>query len=259
MIFMKKQFYKYWGKWLDILLQLFSQTIFPRRCPVCDSVISFRGSLICQDCFHKLSFTKSPTCFKCGKEVISQRIEYCRDCTRRKRTFEKGMALLNYNEAAKKSMAGIKYHNKKEYLDFYAMAIAVKFEKQMIRIKPDVFVPVPVHPSRKRERGFNQAEVLAEKISKELEQRTGVKIPVNRHILKRNKRTQPQKDLNPEDRLKNLQKAFCVKKLPEEVKTIILVDDIYTTGSTGEACTRALKTAGAKEVYIICICIGYGK
>ena len=70
-------------------------------------------------------------------------------------------------------MAGIKYHNKKEYLDFYAMAIAVKFEKQMIRIKPDVFVPVPVHPSKKRERGFNQAEVLAEKVSKELEQRTG--------------------------------------------------------------------------------------
>ena len=83
-------------------------------------------------------------------------------------------------------------------------------------------------------------------------------IPMEAGILRRDKKTLPQKDLGPEERLKNLRKAFAASPLPAGMERVILVDDIYTTGSTAEACARALKAAGAKKVYVLALCIGHG-
>ena len=226
--------------------------LFPRRCPVCDGIVLPKGRLVCPDCVKNLSFIKNPVCKKCGKEVLSADIEYCFDCTRHKRSFENGWALLSYDETARKSMAKIKYQNKREYLDFYGKALCARYGKLILRARPYALVPVPVHPSRKRERGFNQAEILAGKVGEELD------IPVCPELLVRNKKTMPQKGLDPAGRLKNLQEAFYGEMLPEQIRRVVLVDDIYTTGSTVEACTRALKKAGAQAVYCLVICIGHG-
>lgn len=227
--------------------------LFPRRCPVCNGIVVPKGQLVCPSCFKKLSFVKSPVCKKCGKEVINNTTEYCFDCTRHKRSFEYGIALVNYNDASKNSMAGIKYRNKREYLDFYTEA-ALHFCKIKLRnMNADALIPVPVHPSRMRQRGFNQAEVLARGLAGELG------LPVCADILRRNKKTEPQKVLTPAERLKNLEKAFIVSSVPEGVDSVILVDDIYTTGSTIEACARALKRAGIKNVYFFAVCIGQGQ
>lgn len=231
----------------------FIDLLFPRRCPVCDGIVMPKGRLICPECVKKLSFVKDPVCKRCGKEVISADIEYCFDCVRHKRTFEYGRALVNYDENARSSMAKIKYKNKREYLDFYGEAICTRYEKQILRMEADVLVPVPVHPSRRRERGFNQAELLARRIGARLE------IPVCPQMLVRNKKTVPQKGLDPAGRLKNLEEAFLAGEPLNGVEGAILVDDIYTTGSTIEACTRALKKAGVKNVYFLTICIGRGQ
>jgi ComF family protein len=231
----------------------FIDLLFPRRCPVCDGIVMPKGRLICPECVKKLSFVKNPVCKKCGKEVISTDIEYCLDCVRHKRTFEHGRALINYDENAGSSMAKIKYKNKREYLDFYGEAICARYGKLIRRMESDVLVPVPVHPSRRKERGFNQAELLARRIGEHLG------IAVCSTMLVRNKKTMPQKGLDPAGRLKNLEEAFSAGEMIKEVESVILVDDIYTTGSTIEACTRALKKAGIKRVYFLAICIGRGQ
>ena len=253
------------------------QLLFPRRCPVCGQIVLPEGALICAGCVRKLHFIRQPSCKKCGAELISDREEYCPECKRHQRSFESGVALIRYNEAAQKSMAAVKYKNRREYLDFYAEAIVWRYGYFFARHKDAVLVPVPVHPARLRSRGFNQAGELAVRLGR----LSG--LPVNETMLVRTRKTAPQKELGPEERLRNLRKAFAVREgrssgllqklvirssavrqlsawhsctaLPA---TVILVDDIYTTGSTIEACTRVLKEAGVRQVYFVSICIGGG-
>lgn len=149
--------------------------------------------------------------------------------------------------------------------------MARRFEKNVRCWQAEVLIPVPIHPSRRRQRGFNQAEELAGRLSRSWD------IPMDAHLLIRSKKTLPQRNLNPSERLKNLQEAFQIssayqnrrsrqkkfllnslEKSPVKPfpRTVILVDDIYTTGSTIEACSRVLKAAGAEKVYFVVICIG---
>ena len=222
--------------------------LFPRRCPVCGQIVLPEGALICPGCMAKLHFIRQPSCKKCGTELIADRAEYCPDCLRRQRSFEYGIALIRYDAVAQKSMAAVKYKNRREYLDFYAEAIARRYGYFFERHKEAVLVPVPVHPARLHSRGFNQAGELAVRLGR----LTG--LSVNEALLVRTRKTAPQKDLGPDERLRNLRHAFAVTA--EAPPTVILTDDIYTTGSTMEACTRVLKAAGACQVYFVSICIG---
>ena len=225
--------------------------LFPRRCPVCGGVAMPKGRLICPACLKQLSFVSSPACMKCGKEIGSREQEYCADCIRRKKSFTRGFALLNYDSRSAVSMAAVKYHNKREYLDFYARAAALRFEKQFRQAGIQVIVPVPVHASRLKTRGFNQAAVLAEKLSAELG------IPWE-ELLIRVKKTDPQKSLGSAERLKNLRGAFEAEQEAGKWERVLLVDDIYTTGSTAEICSRALLKTGVKQVFVFAVCIGHG-
>lgn len=226
--------------------------LYPRCCPVCGEIVVPNGELICPACISRLSFVKEPVCKKCGKELTSEVAEYCFDCSKHRHSFEYGRALLNYNEAAQKSMVKIKYKNKREYLDYYVAEVCARYEKHLYRMNADALIPIPVHPTRMRQRGFNQAELLACGIGKKLN------IPVCTDALMRNKKTLPQKTLSPSERLKNLEEAFIAGEMVRDLRSIILVDDIYTTGSTIEACTRALLKAGVQSVYFVALCIGSG-
>lgn len=246
--------------------------LFPRRCPVCGEIVKPAGSLICPACVRELSFVKSPVCKKCGKEIVDATMEFCEDCMVHRHAFEYGIALLNYDETARRIMAQIKYNNKREYLDFFGAAMAKRYGNIIRRMEVDAIVPVPVHQSRLRKRGFNQAELLANVLGERLG------IPVRPELLVRTKRTLPQKELSASERLKNLSGAFSAgealtgkhvsKRIkaawePEEsnlgktlkVRRVLLVDDIYTTGSTIEACSRVLRAAGVECVYAAVICI----
>lgn len=226
--------------------------LYPRRCPVCHGIVMPKGLLICPDCRKKLSYVKQPACKKCGKELREESLEYCLDCMRKRPQYEWGVALLNYDKAARDSISAFKYKNRREYADFYAEEILKKYGRRLHSAHADALVPVPVHPARRRQRGYNQAEELAKRLAAPLG------LPVRTDLLIRTRKTLPQKQLNDKERLHNLSQAFCAVKSGKPVKTVILVDDIYTTGSTIEACTAALKGIGIEKVYFISIAVGKG-
>ncbi|MCI8428961.1 MAG: ComF family protein [Lachnospiraceae bacterium] len=226
--------------------------LFPRRCPVCQEVVEEKGERICGICRTRLPYIRGPVCLKCGKPLLSEEREYCKDCGRKRRWTDCGRASFLYDEVMRRSIAGYKYGGRREYAAFYAGEILKRCAGEMKGWKGEVFVPIPLHASRKRKRGFNQAELL----SKELSKRSG--IPTDAGLLKRVKKTHVQKELNDQERLTNLKDAFSVRKGKVPCQNIILVDDIYTTGSTMDAAAKILKKHGAKKVYFICICVGEG-
>ena len=124
-----------------------------------------------------------------------------------------------------------------------------KFKRKPLRWKPDLVVPVPLHPRKKRMRGFNQAAYLAERLSV----LTG--IPWNEHLVKKIRSTRSQKKLNAIQRRQNLKNAYQVtEKIPGF--SVLVVDDVYTTGSTADAMAMCLLEAGAEKVYFLTICAG---
>jgi ComF family protein len=231
--------------------------IYPARCPICGEIVIPRGRLICKDCEDKPSLVTEPRCKKCSKPIELYEKEYCSDCERRSFHYDYGFALWVYDDVMKQSIANYKYHNKKEYSAYYISEVLKNYGDRIQKLLPDVIIPVPVHISKYIERGYNQADILARGIGK------GLQIPVLSDLLLRTKKTLPQKKLDDKERLRNLMEAFQLNdKLaatyPKKLSRILLVDDIYTTGSTIEACTNVLKSYGIKEVYFLVLCIGKG-
>ena len=144
-------------------------------------------------------------------------------------------------------MAMLKYHGRAEYAEFYGRMLAETFGEDWKRLGIKVLAPVPVHGKRLRERGYNQAELLADAIS----DISG--IPVDTELIIRSSSTVAQKKLSREERSLNLRSAFQPgKNVPPD--TVLVVDDIYTTGATADACAGVLLAAGAKRVYITTVC-----
>ena len=212
-----------------------------------------KGELICPDCRERLQYVEEPACMRCGKPIASEQEEYCTDCRRRTFHYERGFAVFIYDDVMQRAVAEYKYCNKKEFAEFFATEMAMVFRSRLKNLGAEGLVPVPIHAARKRYRGYNQTEVLCRKLS----QRIGVPVL---DMLARNRNTAPQKELDASDRLRNLERAIVLnaealqgRKLP---KTVLLVDDIYTTGSTAEACARILLRSGVDKVYIFSLCIG---
>lgn len=239
------------------MLKTIINIIYPKRCPICGDIAIPRGDLACFSCRHKLLPIEEPRCKKCSKPIAFEEKEFCLDCERKHHHYIKGYALWVYDSVMKKSIADFKFHGRREYSEFYVEEIIKRYSKDIQRIAPDVLVPIPIHKSKQLQRGYNQADILAKGIGKELN------IPVLSQLLLRDKKTLPQKQLDDKERLKNLEKAFAYSKEESDrygqtVRKVMLVDDIYTTGSTIEACTNILLQNGVEEVYFISICIGKG-
>lgn len=232
----------------DILINL----LFPLRCPVCDGIVPIGEGRICRGCRPKIRYITEPSCRKCGRQLNDDSKVFCTECEKAKHIFDQGIALYDY-QSIKKSMYRFKYKGRREYAKFYAEDIYCHFKDDIIKMKADIIVPVPLHKSRKRSRGYNQAEL----ISAHLSRLSG--IPMHRDIVRRIKKTVPQKKLDARQRENNLKKAFNIK--PNVVilnKSVIIVDDIFTTGSTIDAVAYEFKRCGAKAVYFITLCIGEG-
>lgn len=231
--------------------------IYPVRCPLCGEIVLPKGKKICPSCREKLPYIQEPKCMKCGKPLEQEEKEFCNDCDRKTYHFDKGYAVWTYNDIMKQSVANFKYHSKKEYADFYIEEIIKNYSDKINRMKLDAIVPIPIHRSKHLERGYNQADILAKGIGK----RAG--ITVISDLLLRNKKTMPQKELSDIERLRNLTGAFgwnevAARGYAHPLERVLLVDDIYTTGSTIEASTNILKAHGVLEVYFIVLCIGKG-
>lgn len=234
------------------LIETAIDILYPRRCPVCHNVIAPNQNLICDSCRRKLGFVKEPVCKKCGKPISDGEAEYCFDCSRHKLYFNEGRAVFIYDSNMKQSIYQFKYNNKREYGKFYASEIIKSLQTDISRWKPDALVPIPIHKSKMKTRGFNQAYVLAKELGNYLQ------IPVRNDILIRNKKTSAQKQLTLDERQINLKNAFKIVQNDVKLNTIILIDDIYTTGSTINEAAKICKEAGIINIYFICIAIGRG-
>ncbi|MCM1121419.1 MAG: double zinc ribbon domain-containing protein [Eubacterium sp.] len=225
--------------------------LYPRRCPVCDKAVKPFGSLICESCKEEFKYIKAPYCMKCGKELEEEESEYCGDCLRHRHLFDSGRAVFTYKTMAD-SIYRFKYKGRQEYAAYYAECMARQLGNWMIRCQPDAFVPVPIHSSKKYVRGYNQAEVLARELGRLMD------IPVETKLLKRIHKTAPMKDLSVSERQNNLKRAFKICCNDVKLSTIIIIDDIYTTGSTIDAMCYELRKAGVQRIYFAALAIGKG-
>lgn len=225
--------------------------LYPARCPLCDKAVTPAGENICHECHRKLQLVKEPCCYKCGKSLREQEREICRDCSTKAHKYVRGAALFEY-DCIHESVYRFKYEGRREYAEFYAEEMA-RYLGDLIRSwKPDAFVPVPIHAKRKKKRGYNQAELLAQALGSRMQ------IPVKDKIVARVRNTLPQKGLTPDERQNNLKKAFKIQENDVKLKTIIIVDDIYTTGSTINALCKAFENTGVERIYFVALAIGKG-
>ena len=225
--------------------------IFPPRCPMCDEVLGLEEDKICNACLGLLPFIKEPTCMKCGKQLDDKEEEYCQDCSRRVKHFVRGYPLFNYIEPVSSSLQRFKYGGREEYAEYYGRALREHAGEHLIKNGVQALVPVPIHKRRYITRGYNQAELIARALSEE----TG--IPVRTDMIIRTENTKPQKDLDDLAREENLARAFAPGRMNSVIpECVCIVDDIYTTGSTIEACTNVVMAAGAKRVYYVSVAIG---
>lgn len=238
--------------WYDKVLDI----VFPRRCAVCGDICIPNGQLVCGTCKDRPIRITEPRCKKCSKPIASEALEFCYDCTKKDFHYKRGISLWLYDEVMKQSIVRYKYKGGKEYTGYYAGEVVKYLGKEIKEIEPDVLLPVPVHRTRQKQRGYNQAELLAREIGRLLN------IMVLPDALIRTIKTLPQKELSNIERMRNLERAFAVSKKYEKTISkfhkLMLIDDIYTTGSTIEACTKVLQKAGAEDVYFLTLCIGEG-
>lgn len=239
-------------KYLKTITDKVVDLVYPSSCVICDKILNKKELRICETCRAKVSYVSEPTCFKCGKEINNEEEEYCADCMENARSYICGFPAINYEEPFKGAITSFKYKNNRDNAVFFADQITKSRGADIKEIEPDVLIPVPVHKSKKKTRGYNQAELIAKELGKKLN------IPVDTNILCRVSNTSPQKNLDPKARETNLYKAFEVSDTYTRYTKVLLVDDIYTTGATIEACTKVLMEKGIKNVYYTSVCIGKG-
>lgn len=227
----------------------FLELLYPKTCCFCGKVSERE---ICEKCFPKIIYINEPRCKKCGKPVRYEEQEYCYDCQKKEHEFEQGRSVWLQKMPVSLSIYQFKYKNRRIYGKFYAKEMARLYGKLIREWQIDVIVPVPLHARKKRQRGFNQAEIIAKELGKELG------IPVETDVIIRKRYTRPQKELNDKERRKNLKEAFAAVKVWKKAKNVLLIDDIYTTGSTIDTVAKELKRAGARKVWFLTISIGQG-
>lgn len=241
------------GVWLNPL-----DWLFPPKCPICGEILRKKERRICHNCRKSMPRVVEPCCSRCGKPVTSETQEYCFDC-RKKRQYPaadpicQGTALWEYTDAMKRAMADFKYEGCQEDGILFGEEF-VRFREGKIREwEPDYVIPVPLHRKKKWFRGFNQAACVAGRMG-EL-----IGLPVLPKAIERVRYTIPQKGLNDKERQNNMKGAFRLCQDWRERlqgKRILLVDDIYTTGATLEACAEELLEHGTGDIFFACLCIG---
>jgi ComF family protein len=189
---------------------------------------------------------------KCGKPLKDGDAELCDDCAKSRHYYDQGAAVFEYGDGIRESIFRYKYDGCRSFADWYGEEMYRQCRTQLEMWKPQAVIPVPLYAKKRRVRGYNQAELIADRLG----ELSGIK--VDSQILVRSRATVPQKSLNDVQRAENIKKAFTITTNIIKYKRVLLVDDIYTTGSTVDECAKALKAAGVERVYCASLCVGGG-
>lgn len=229
------------------LYERFLDLIFPKTCGYCEN-ITFNGSYICNECKEKYNYEFQNKCKLCGKTTYNID-DICNECIGKRIYYSSLRYATFYEDIMKQRITEYKFFEKKYLSHFFSEIILNNIEK----IEADMIIPVPIGKKRKIERGYNQSDLIAKKLSK----RWNINFEPN--ILKKVKETPKQSKLTARERQKNIKNAFEI--IDVEVikdKKIIVFDDIFTTGATVNEISKLLIKCGANAVYIMVIARGHG-
>ena len=222
---------------------------FPRNCILCRTYhpATARDPL-CPRCHRTLPLNKPPFCLRCSRHLNNVSEEgLCPSCRERLPPFDEAWALLHYEGPTRELLRRFKFHNKTSVRRTFAALLHAFTQRYALQF-PDaaMVIPVPLHPTRLRERGYNQAALLAACAADEF------RLPLREDILLRQHHTPRQSELSAKDRWTNIKGAFRIKNSNDIVgRGIIVVDDILTTTATASEIASTLKDAGASRVIII--------
>lgn len=216
--------------------------IFPKKCVSCGKL----GDYICKDCFLKVEFIEMPVCPMCQRQAIGGKTHP--GCYR-PLGLDGLVVGCRYRGPVREAIKSVKYRWQYDIAKTLVSFLISNYWR--FNLEGDfVMVPVPLHTSRKKWRGFNQAEKLCEILSNQFLQEYD-------NFLKRILNTKTQVGLSKEDRKKNIKGAFGVlDKEAVKGKNILLVDDVYTSGATMAECCKVIKRAGAKSVWGMVVALG---
>jgi len=227
----------FWGK----------NGLFPEDCAVCESALIEPDEIqlgLCQDCILSINSVSSDNgkCVICGKPLISE-FDTCLSCRVAQYSYDRLWTLFPYTGKYRKLLAAYKFNKKLPLADFFADKIMEVINNEPL-LEKAVIVPVPPRSGKIKETGWDQVEYLVKRLEKHLPETS-----VSR-CLKRGK-SKEQKYLSRSERLNNLQGRIVINGAAPD--TALIIDDIITTGSTMEVCSKVLKKNGTQKVYGLCV------
>jgi ComF family protein len=218
--------------------QLFD-TIFPPRCAGCKR----SGTVLCSSCIAKFGPVMPSFCQRCGRAILEPGM-ICRACNSHPAGLNGLFAVSGYEEPLRSCIHELKYDGNVRLAEPLGLLLAETFARSSI--VTDAIIPVPLHHVRQQQRGYNHAQLLAEVCARQS------RVPYHEHMLVRHRATLPQVGLSVQERYQNIAGAFlCTRAYATGAlfgRSIVIVDDVATTGATLKACAAPLFAAGAKEV-----------
>ena len=230
--------------WLNAALGLF----YPEACQLCATARATPAEgFVCADCRDQVRFVEPPFCDRCGLPypgAITTTFE-CSNCRDAEFHFRSARSAVVARDQILDVIHRYKYSRALWFELFLAELLVRQAAPELAKESWDLIVPVPLHPTKEREREFNQAERLAHRLS------AATRIPVNNRLVKRVLPTRTQTRLNRAERIANVRHAFAMRPGQRlDGQRLVLVDDVLTTGATTSACAGVLMRAGASEVCV---------
>lgn len=236
------------SKLISTFINRFLDLIYPRYCVICfKNIIDLDLWYLCGECREKIEVIGNDVCLKCGmpQGAFIGKLKECSYCHRKNFSFREVVVCAKYTGIMEELIKKFKFSKYKFLATNLGKLLAERLKEREFISSVDYIVPVPLHHSDLRERNFNQSDLIARVISKELN------IPCRSDILIKFRKTKKQVGLGYEERKTNLNGAFqVVSNEVVKTKNILVVDDVFTTGSTVQEITRTLHKAGAKKVYV---------
>ncbi len=233
----------------QVLWQSFLNLIFPLHCVICNEALEpDNKTFLCTRCFRKIRFLREPFCEKCGRP---NSIGLCTRCKTKPPNYTTARAAAIYEGVVRGCIHKFKYYRRAYLGESLGRLMVENLMEFPLACGCDLIVSVPLYRGRERERGFNQAFLLAKVIGKFLNMK------VSGRNLVRIGAGKAQTELSAKERFRNVSGIFGVKDGAEfRGRSILLIDDVFTTGSTADECSRVLIEAGAGDVHILTVARG---